>query len=272
MNNSSPEPMIIPFSRDFNASALFESVNHREALARLHLMVQCRNLGVLTGEVGAGKSILIRRLVHDLDPMRYQPVYISMAKLKPRDFYGELLRHGGEEPPFSPVKAKRLWQEMLEARQSQGDKNLVVIIDEAQDLTEAMILELRFVMNHHMDSVSFFSLILAGQPELRRILRLKKYEAIAQRIQLQYHLNGMTNDDTTAYIKHQMKMAKLTAPLFSEGALKLVYAASQGIPRVINNICSQALLEANRKGLEVIEESLVGRILADIDRQRGTAG
>jgi len=115
---------------------------------------QNRYLGMLTGEVGSGKSTLIRRLVNTLDIMRYQPVYLSLSGLKPRDFYSELLTCLGEVPPFLLVKAKRLWEEALEARQKQGDKTLVVIIDEAQDLSPAMILEIRFLMGYRMDSVS----------------------------------------------------------------------------------------------------------------------
>lgn len=123
----------MPFSRQIGASALYESQGHREALARLQLMVENRYLGLLTGEVGSGKSTLIRRLFQSLDPMRYLPIYVSMANLKPRDFYGELLRHTGEMPPFSLVKAKHLWAEVLQARQEQAEKTPVVVVDEAQE-------------------------------------------------------------------------------------------------------------------------------------------
>ncbi|MCL6449517.1 MAG: AAA family ATPase [Armatimonadetes bacterium] len=263
--------IITPFDRNQDMP-LFESAGHQEAFARLQLMVKNNYLGVLTGEVGSGKSTLIRHLVHGIDHMSYQPVYLSIAGLKPRDFYSEMLHHLGETAPFSLVKAKRLWEEVLEARHKQGDKTLVVIIDEAHELSQAMILELRLVMNHRMDSVSFFPLILVGQPELRRILRLKKYEAVSQRIGLRYHLGGMTRDETAAYIRHRIKAAGLDKPLFSEGAIRMIYSATQGIPRPINHICSQALYDAGCKGHEVIEESHISRVLADMERQRGTAG
>lgn len=258
----------IPFDRG-EAAELFHSTGHQEALARLQLMIQKRYLGVLTGEVGSGKSTLVRHLVKSLDQMRFQAVYISMADLKPRDFYGELLRQLGEVPPYSLVKAKRLWEETITSWQAQKDKQLVVIIDEAQDLSEKMLLELRFAQGHQMDAIAGFPLLLVGQPELRKTLRLKRYEAISQRVQLQYHLGGLTKEETLAYIRQQLKLSGDTTPVFAESSMQMIFAASQGIPRLINRICSQALLEAERKGLEVIEESQIGRVLADQDRQRG---
>lgn len=257
----------MPFQREH--TILYESVKHKEGLARLRLMVQENYLGLLTGEIGSGKTTLIRYLVQEIDPHFYSPVYISMAGLKPKDFYGELLRHIGEEPPFSLVKAKRLWLERLESRNKQGEKQLLVIVDEAQDLSDNMILELRFVMNHQMDAKSLFPLILVGQPEIRQKIRLKKYEAIQQRINLTYHLSGLTKEETIAYIRHQMKMVDATVPLFSEGAMQLIYGASQGIPRIINQVCVQALFDAASRGHEIIEDNHIQRVLMDHDKQRG---
>jgi len=124
-----------PFSRQIEVAALFESRGHREALARLMLMVENRYLGLLTGEVGSGKSTLIRRLFQSLDTKHYHPVYIAKSNLKPRDFYAELLRQVGEVPPFALPEAKQLWTEALEARREQGDKALAVVVDEAQEMS-----------------------------------------------------------------------------------------------------------------------------------------
>lgn len=112
-------------------------------------------------------------------------------------------------------------------------------------------------------------MILVGQPELRRILRLKKYEATAQRIGLQYHLTGLTKEETIAYIRHQLHLSGIEQPVFAESVLQRVYAASQGIPRVINLICSHALFDAINRRQEVIEEGDIARVLADFERQRG---
>jgi len=258
-----------PFGRDPGKTGFYSSPGHQEALARLTIMVKYRYLGVLTGEIGSGKSTLIRHFTQQLDPLQYQPVYVNTSNLKPRDFYSEVLQVLGEEPMASLTKARRVWEHTLETRHEQQDKALVIVIDEAQDMSDTMLLELRFITNHQMDSVSLFPLILAGQPELRRTLRLKKYEAISQRVQLQYHLGALTKEEAFAYIRHRMKSAELSTPIFAESALLLAYSATQGIPRMINLICTQVLYEAYHKNMDVIEENHVGRILADMDRQRG---
>jgi type II secretory pathway predicted ATPase ExeA len=261
-----------PFSKELNTSCCYESRSYKEALARLELMIRNRYLGVLTGEVGGGKSTLIRRLFADLDDMAYAPIYLCKAGLKPRDFYGAMLSHIGVEPCYNVGKARQQWEEAMQARTAQGERMLVVVIDEAHEMSDAMLSELRFVMNHNMDSSSLFPLILVGQPELRKTLRLKKYEATVQRIGLQYHLTAMSKEETYGYIRHHMKVAQLETPLFAEGAMQRVDAASQGLPRVTNQICTQTLLDVASKGLEVIEESHIARVLADMDRQRGITG
>jgi len=264
-----PVSSVQPFTKELDPALCYESRGHQEAMARLKLMIEHRYLGVLTGEVGSGKSMLIRRLFSTLESAVYLSIYLSMRRLSPRDFYGALLSQVGVEPAYSVAKARQLWDEALHARTTQGERTLVVIIDEAHEMSEAMIQELRFAVSQHMDSCSLFPLILAGQPELRKILRLKKYEATAQRIGLQYHLTGLTKEEAIAYIRHQLNLSGTDKPIFAESALQRIYAASQGIPRVINLICSHAFYDATNRKQEVIEESDIARVLADFERQRG---
>lgn len=258
-----------PFSKELDPTLCYTFSGHKEAAARLDLMIKHRTLGVLTGEVGGGKSTLIRRLFASLDPMMYLPIYLCCANLKPREFYAGLLEAVGVEPVYTVSKARKLWQEVVCSRSAPGEKTLAVIIDEAHEMSEAMLLELRFALNYNMDSAALFPLILVGQPELRKLLRLKKYEATLQRVGMQYHLGGMNKDETSAYIRHHMTVTQTEKPVFAESALSRIFAASQGLPRVVNQICTQILLDASARSLEVIEESDVVRVLADMDRQRG---
>jgi type II secretory pathway predicted ATPase ExeA len=264
-----PSSLIQPFTKELDPALCYESRGHQEAMARLKLMIEHRYLGVLTGEVGGGKSMLIRRLFSTLESAVYLPVYISMGRLTPRDFYGALLSQVGVEPAYSVAKARQLWDEALHARTTLGERTLVVVIDEAHEMTESMIRELRFAVSQHMDSCSLFPLILVGQPELRKILRLKKYEATAQRIGLQYHLTSLSKEETLAYVRHQLDLSAAEGPIFAESALQCLYASSQGIPRVINLICSHVLFNATSRKQDVIEEGDIVRVLADFERQRG---
>lgn len=258
-----------PFTREVAPCCAFGS--HQEAFERLNMAVEHRLLGVLTGEVGSGKSALLRRLFGELDLMRTLPIYLSMADMKPRDFYAQLLAHVDEEPPYSVAKARRLWGEVMTRREAQAERGVVVVIDEAHEMSDTMLLELRFVMSHQMDARSLFPVLLAGQPELRKKLRLKKNEAISQRIGIQYHLSGMTREETSGYVRHHLEAAKMDRPLFSESAIQTLYAASQGIPRIVNQICSQVLFHLS-EGMDVVEDMHIGRVLTDMDRQRGSAG
>lgn len=261
--------VVRPFSKELDPAHCYEFHGHREASARLDLMIEHRTLGVLTGEVGSGKSTLIRRLFASLDTMTYLPIYLCHAHLKPREFYAGLLDAVGVEPVYTVSKARKLWQEVVRSRTAPGEKTLVIVIDEGHEMSETMFLELRFALNYNMDSASLFPLILVGQPELRKLLRLKKYEATLQRVGMQYHLGGMGKEETNAYIRHHMTVSQTEKPIFAESALGRIFAASQGIPRVVNQICTQILIEAAARNLEVIEESDIVRVLADMDRQRG---
>ena len=262
----------LPFRRDASAEALFDAAGHKEALARLAYVLEHRALGLLTGEVGSGKTTLIRRLMAGLDEMKYLRLYFCQLGLKPRDFYGELLAQLGEPVPFGLGKARKLWTERIQAQGDRSERQWVVVIDEAQDMTEEMLQELRYVRNQHMDATSPFPLILVGKPEMRRHLRLKKYEAISQRIDMAYHLTGMSREETAQYIRHQMKLTGGNLPVFTDGAIQMLYAASRGIARMVNHLCTQALYDAAARNSEAIDEGHIQRVLTDQEWQRGTAG
>ncbi|EJY56468.1 ABC transporter-like protein [Alicyclobacillus hesperidum URH17-3-68] len=262
----------LPFRRDVEGHELYETAAHREALARMEWVLEQNALGLLAGEVGSGKSTLIRRLIGGLDEMKWLPVYICVPGLRPKEFYGELLSHLGEANPFSVSRARKLWNERVQTGGLAGERRWAVVIDEAQDISDEMLQELRFVRNQRMDAMSLFPLILVGQQELRRKLRLKKYEAISQRIEMVYHLTGMTREETTEYVRHQIRLTGRQAPLFTDSALHLIYGASRGIPRVVNQICLQALYDAAAKDSDVVEDANIQRVLADQEWQRGVAG
>jgi len=172
----------MPFTREISSMALFPSAQYQELQARLRYIAESRLFGVVTGEVGSGKSTAIRAFQDSLDKSRYLFIYLSDSSLGPKDLYRELLIALGEKPPFLKRDAKRhLDKTLLELFQKQK-KQPVIVIDEAHHLGMPMLQEMRFLLNFQIDSVSPVSLILVGQPELRGTLRLKVMEAIAQRI------------------------------------------------------------------------------------------
>ena len=134
-----------------------------------------------------------------------------------------------------------------------------------------MLKELRLAQMRQADARPLFTLILSGQPDLRRRLRMRRYEAITKRMTAAYHLAGMTREETVAYIRAQMEGAEHRV-LFADSAVTVVFRACQGLPRVVNQLCRQPLFAMAGTDREVVEESDIQRVLADQEQQRGTVG
>jgi len=194
-----------PFGRQIATANLYASAQFQELLARLQYMVQKRLLGLVTGEIGAGKSTALRALRDHLDPAHFRWLYLSDSSFTPRrTFYRELSVQLDREPRFITAEAKRVFQTaVLDLYQNQ-QKTPVLVVDEAHLLSGLMLEEIRFLTNFAMDSLSPMALILVGQPELRRTLALQAFEPIQQRVNLRFHLGGFTAEETHSYVKHQL--------------------------------------------------------------------
>lgn len=253
-----------PFTRELAPLQLFSSQQFQELLARLRYIVKHRALGLVTGEVGSGKSTAIRALAHGLDHTRNPLFYLSDSSLDPRGFYREVLTSLGLTPCFRKADARRQFDAaLLEAYRNHG-KAPVIVIDEAHLLPPAMVQEVRFITSFQMDSLSPFSLILVGQPELQNTLRLRAFEAVRQHIQVRFHLTGLTEPETRSYIEHAMKIAGAQRPVFSDTAIHLIHSHARGIPRLINNLCTACLLDVCAKEGRLVEEENVRRVVLDL--------
>jgi len=250
-----------PFGRDLDVKDLYTSSGQQELISRLKYVAQRRQLGLFTGEVGSGKSTAARVLMTELNPAKYQLLYISDAKLSPRNFYWEALHQLGQEPRFYRGDAKRqLHRSVLDLYENQK-KTPVIIIDEGHLLSKEMLEEIRFLTNFKMDSYSPMSLILLGQPELRRILQMQIYEAIVQRVNLRFHLPGMEQEETAKYIEHHLKMAGVQNSLFTEDAIEVIHEYCCGIARKVNNVCVACLLDAFAERKNLIDDRMVRVVL-----------
>ena len=251
-----------PFSKDIAASQLFGHAGHDEALARLGYLVKERAIGVLTGEVGSGKTVALRALTSNLDASRHTVVYFcGLAGI--RGFYMEFVSSLGAIPNFLRAHMVRQAKELIAQETTEKRKNLIVIIDEAHLVPIELLEELRLLTNEAMDSKSQFSLILSGQPTLRRKLQLTQLNALSQRISLRYQLKGLARDETAKYIHHHLTLAGRADALFSDDAVSLIHSSSAGIPRKINNLCAQALIAGFIEKKAIIDESTVNRAVAE---------
>lgn len=258
-----------PFDNDVLDTFKYLTKGQDEAIARMKISIESNSLGVLTGEIGSGKTTVLRHLTASIPKDKYDIIYICISNLRPKDLYSELLYKLGETPPFYLVQAKRLLQETILQRHSQNDKTPLVIIDEAHELHYDTIMELRILLNFEMDLRSGFPLILCGQPDLRKILKLRKFEPISQRIKMQYHLVGLAKEELSNYIKARLKELDLERPVFSDSAISRIFTHTQGIPRIVNTVCHGAFFDAESINEEVIEEKHIVKVLSDLERQKG---
>lgn len=161
-------------------------------------------------------------------------------------------------------RRSRIHHRTIERLYQAQKKAPVLVLDEAHELSNMMVREIRYITNVGMDSLSPFALIIVGQPELRGILKLKAFEAVAQRVEIRYHLGGMDPAETKAYLEHGAKVAGVDRPLFAEGAVSLLHSQSRGLPRLLGNLTRAALLDAAIRKQEIVEETNVRRAMAEL--------
>jgi type II secretory pathway predicted ATPase ExeA len=251
----------VPFSREIPTDQLYASSSYREAIARLEFAAEHRQFCLLTGEAGMGKSTAVRSLVENLDRTKYRYLYLCDSALTPKLFYREVLQNFGIQPAFRSTEAKRQYQSLMLDIYENERKIPVIILDEAHHFSESMLQELRFILNFKADSMSPLALIVVGQPSLRNQLKVKHLEAIDQRIQMRYQVMGLSEEETKTYIQHQLKVVETPHEIFPEESIHAIYNFSQGVPRKINTLCSQSLLDAFMQGKKIVGESHIHRVI-----------
>ncbi|MDA8335429.1 MAG: AAA family ATPase [Peptococcaceae bacterium] len=255
----------LPFPKAPPHDELFRWPPLEELLARLHFVLGLRGIVLLTGDAGGGKSTAIRCFCHGLDESRHPTVYLADKQLSPKEFYSRILEHFGILPGRTYSSARRQCQTLLADMSATRDMTPIVIIDEAHELSPDMVQELRYVQNIYCDADSPFTLVLSGQSELRATLRLRAFEAVAQRITVRYHLPGLTLAQTTSYITHSLTRAGIDRPLFTEAAINLLHTHSRGILRRIGLLATHALLDTALNKTPLVEEASVRRAITELD-------
>jgi len=258
-----------PFARDIPVADLYNSEILNDIVGRLTYAADRQLFAVVTSDAGCGKSTLIRRFVASLPKDQYITLYLSDSKLTPRWLYKGLLDQLGIESRFYRGDAKRQFQKEVELIRLIQHKKAVIILDEAHLLDKETLEEFRFLLNYQFDSTSPTALVLVGQNELwDDKLRLRRYAAICQRIDMRCTIPHLDRAETERYIRAHMSYAGCDSDVFTDKAIDEAYRVSTGIARIINRVCEKSLMYAFQRQKHLIDDYTV-RFVADHELGEG---
>jgi type II secretory pathway predicted ATPase ExeA len=253
-----------PFGKALAPQMLHRHASHGEAVARIGWCISERALGVITGEVGAGKTVAVRAALAGLDSSRHTIIYLGNPSVGGRGLYAGIVTALGGIPRFHKASLIPQTMDLLAAEEHERGRGVIIVLDEAHLLGADQLEELRLLTNAEMDSHSPFACLLLGQPTLRRRIKLGTFAALNQRIALRYAMNGMTGEETASYITHHLKLAGRSDTLFSDDALALIHQVSRGLPRAINNLAVQSLVAAYAASKAIVDESSARAAIAEV--------
>jgi general secretion pathway protein A len=255
-----------PFDITPNPRFLFYSAKHREAYNHLLYGLRERKGFVqLTGEVGAGKTTLCRALLEQLDE-RYATALILNPVMSPDELMKAIaIEFGLPVNGLDRLDTIAVINQFL-LQQVEIGKETVLIIDEAQDLTEELLEQVRLLSNLETDNRKLLQIVLMGQPELRDRLNSPRLRQLRQRITVRYHLPPLTRHEVSQYVQHRLNVSGGNGtPYFTKPAMWRVYRYTQGIPRLVNALCDKALLGGFVAQSERINYGLVDRAVRELE-------
>ena len=256
----------LPFALTPDPRYIYFTPSHTEVMANLHYGIESgRGLIVVTGEVGTGKTTMLRWVMQRLD-RTVLVAYIFNPRLSVPEFYQHL----------AALFDVRNWEtksdllielgKVLDSRHSRGLRT-VLIVDEAHGLSPVVLEEVRLLCNFESDTAKKLQIVLTGQPELREVLNYPDLRQLKQRVSLRCEITALPNvEETAQYIHSRLKIAGAPrANIFSPGAIDYIFRCSEGIPRNINNLCDNALLNGFAAGESVISRAIVEEVAATFD-------
>src|SRR5208282_829884 len=231
----------MPFTSAVPVPALYASAAHKEAVARLRWLISARGLGVLTGEVGSGKTVALRAAA------------------------GALAMALGQAPRFYHSTLIPQVEAALAAEADERNRDVVLAVDESHLLTGEQLEAVRMLTNHNLDSGSPLTILLIGQPTLKRRLRVGDMAALDQRVQLRCAIPApaVTAAEADGYLRAHLAVAGRSDTLFSDDAVRAIHTHARGMPRAINRLAVNALLAAYTAGKTIADESAARTAIAE---------
>jgi len=238
----------------------------REALACLEYGISARKgFTVLTGEVGTGKTTLLRRALTSFKNRRVSTAFVFNPRLDPLDFLEFVLTDFGIAPTTRTKSGMLLQLNRWLIERFRMEETCVVVVDEAQNLSWDLLEEIRLLTNLETSSEKLLQIVLSGQPELEEKLRHPSVRQLRQRVALWCRTQALTKTQTHAYVTERLRIAGASWQLFSLEALDLVHQYSRGIPRIINLLCEHALIVAYVEQARQVSASMVEGVAVELE-------
>ncbi|MFH1441542.1 MAG: AAA family ATPase [Candidatus Omnitrophota bacterium] len=256
-----------PFNVTSDPSFFYSSQKHKEALSHLFYGVtQRKGIIAITGEIGTGKTILCRFFLKELNKNNVKTAFLLHPCFLGSQLLEAIVRDFGIDLTTRSKFACMSALNKLLLNQSEQGNNVVLIIDEAQNLTISQLEQIRLLSNLETQKSKLIQIVLVGQPELNHKLGLYSIRQLQQRITIRYHITSLNKDETVEYINHRLHTAGGNQHVkFTDQALQVIFDLSKGNPRLINIICDRALLTGFFKEIDTINEDIINHCTQELN-------
>ena len=251
-----------PFLKN-SKEILFESSEFKETLFRLDYLARTKGFGLLTGSPGRGKTTAVRTWASKLNPSLFQVIYTSFSTLSVNDFYRNLAHELGSEPSFRKAENFHAIQAEINRLALEKRKTPVIIIDEVDHISSAVLNDLKMLFNFEMDSRDRAVVLLVGLPQINNTLKLTVHEPLRQRIIMNYTIDGLSKDEGREYIARKLSGAGCHQTIFDESAIEAILNAADGTARMIGKFCNSAMVIGNSLEQDVISADTVRQAVND---------
>lgn len=235
----------------------FESDDFKQMTSRLSYLKDVRGVGVFTARPGMGKTYALRCFASGLNPNLFHMEYICLSTVGVSDFYKQLCSVLGISPRGGKTAMFRGIQEQLYYLYKEKRQPLILAVDEAQELSPGILNDLKMLLNFRYDSLNCFTLILCGESHLNNKLSLPVHEAIRQRITVHYDFQGLSVQEIPEYVRHKIRIAGGAESIVSDAAMSSIHSLSQGNPRIIDTLMTDALTIGAQTQKAVIDADVI---------------